>query len=217
MVVDHVATILFPGTTWMNIIGRVSFPLFAWLIALGYTRTRNVDRYIFRLFILALISQIPYDLAFDDHQLNIFITLFIGLLGIDLWQRIGATTLSISPYIKNVFRFSVIAAFATIANQLHAAYGGWGVLLIVSMYVLRNHFRALCFWIIISTLFESISFGRENGTPYMEYGIGIYSITCIFFIYLYSGAPGKKLSKLWYFFYPAHLLLLVAIQYLWFQ
>lgn len=87
MTIDHIGAILYPEFTLLRIIGRLAFPLFSYLLVLGVESTRNVRNYFIRLFLFALISQIPFSLAlgnmlinFEEYRLNIFFTLAFGLV-----------------------------------------------------------------------------------------------------------------------------------------
>jgi len=87
MTIDHIGAILYPEFTLLRIIGRLSFPLFSYLLVLGVESTRNVRNYFIRLFLFALISQIPFSLAlgnmlvnFEEYRLNIFFTLAFGVV-----------------------------------------------------------------------------------------------------------------------------------------
>ena len=82
MTVDHVGAVLYPELDVLRWIGRLSFPLFAYLLMLGLENTRNVRNYFVRLFTFALISQVPFFLATGKQpfeMLNIFFTLSLGL------------------------------------------------------------------------------------------------------------------------------------------
>jgi hypothetical protein len=87
MAVDHIGYMYFPSDIRFRIIGRLAFPIFAYQIALGYSKTSNLKKYTLRLFIFAVITQIPYsffspDLKFSAIHFNVLFTfvLAIGLL-----------------------------------------------------------------------------------------------------------------------------------------
>ena len=63
MLFDHLWGTIVPGNDWMTCIGRISFPIFAFMIVEGYFNTKNLKKYIKRLFIFAIISEIPFNLA----------------------------------------------------------------------------------------------------------------------------------------------------------
>jgi hypothetical protein len=90
MTIDHVYAILYPDLTFLHIIGRLSFPLFAYLISLGIESTKKPKKYMMTLLSFALISQIPYFLAFEIQpfeRLNILFTLFLGALTIYFFNK----------------------------------------------------------------------------------------------------------------------------------
>ncbi|MEL7228229.1 MAG: TraX family protein, partial [Cyanobacteria bacterium J06576_12] len=71
MLMDHVGYVFYPDVEVLRVIGRVSFPVFVWLLVQGEAHTKNVWRYGARLGMLALVSQPVYNAAFDVSQLNI--------------------------------------------------------------------------------------------------------------------------------------------------
>jgi hypothetical protein len=90
MVIDHIYAILYPDMLFLHIIGRLSFPLFAYLIALGIESTKKPKKYMVTLLSFALISQIPYFLAFGIQpfeRLNILFSLFLGALTIYFFNK----------------------------------------------------------------------------------------------------------------------------------
>ena len=62
MLIDHLGITLFPQAVWMRCVGRLAFPLFAFLIAEGFCRTRSFQRYLLRLLLCAAISEVPFNL-----------------------------------------------------------------------------------------------------------------------------------------------------------
>ena len=116
MVIDHVGAVFFPQLYWLRYIGRISMPIYAFLISQGYKYTRNFTRYAIRLAIFAVISEVPYDLLFHGTWLefgnqNIMFTLLSGLIAVRL--------LDLSAKKRNIILFllavgvTVIPYFAT--------------------------------------------------------------------------------------------------------
>ncbi|HZK24463.1 MAG TPA: TraX family protein [Oscillospiraceae bacterium] len=80
MLIDHIGFAFFPEMAILRLIGRIAFPLFALELARGRRRTRSIKKYLTRLLVLAILSQVPYMLFFDTTDLNILFTLFVSLL-----------------------------------------------------------------------------------------------------------------------------------------
>jgi hypothetical protein len=90
MTIDHINDILYSDTLFLHIIGRLAFPLFAYLIALGIESTKKPKKYMVTLLSFALISQIPYFLAFGIQpfeRLNILFSLFLGALTVYFFNK----------------------------------------------------------------------------------------------------------------------------------
>ena len=87
MVFDHVGDNFFPEQTWMRVIGRIALPIFAFCVAEGYCHTRSKGKYLRRMGVFALVSEIPFDLVTAGkllefgHQ-NIMLTFFWAILGL---------------------------------------------------------------------------------------------------------------------------------------
>lgn len=84
MLCDHLWATVIPGNDWLTDIGRIAFPIFAFLIVEGYFHTRYLKKYVGRLFVFALISEIPFNLVMGSslfypvHQ-NVLWTFLIGI------------------------------------------------------------------------------------------------------------------------------------------
>lgn len=85
MLCDHLWATLFPAQEWMTCVGRLAFPIFAFMIAEGCYYTSNVKKYMLRLFLFAIISEIPFNLIMGSsvfypfHQ-NVLWTFLLGVL-----------------------------------------------------------------------------------------------------------------------------------------
>lgn len=132
MFLDHAALIFFAGTIWYlpgRILGRISFPIFCFLIVEGYCHTRSVRRYAGRLFLFALISEIPFDYAFFGKIVymgyqNVFFTLFLGLLALACYDM--------------AVGWGMIILILLAAWFFHTDYNAFGVVLILVLYIGRN-------------------------------------------------------------------------------
>ena len=90
MVVDHVGRILYPDLLFLQVIGRLAFPLFAYLVVLGVESTKKPRKYMATLLLFAVISQVPYFLAFEIQpfeRLNILFSLFLSALTIYFYNK----------------------------------------------------------------------------------------------------------------------------------
>jgi hypothetical protein len=200
MFIDHIGLFFFPESFLLRTIGRISFPLFAWLIANGAYHTKNINKYFVRLFVFALISQIPYWLALRyvdpaTTTLNIFFTLSIALGAIILIRK---TSLQI--------HWVLIALLsAVLATVLNTDYGGFGVLSIISFYLFFKNkgvliFSQIVIYILMSFYF--LSLGNSLGL------IQFFGLLALIPITLYNGKPGAKMKYLFYAIYPIHYVLI---------
>lgn len=205
MLVDHVGCVLFPEAGWLRGIGRLSFPIFCFLISEGCYYTGNLPRYLGRLALFALLSEIPYDLAlrgtwlFPNSQ-NVFFTLFLGLSAGGLYSRLGRER----PF------FCMLGAglLAALSVFLRTDYSWYGVLLIFWFVLCRNvqewnglQNKAAA---IIGFFILNLGFSCLTGA-YIQLLAGLAAAP----IGLYTGKKGKALPKyVLYGFYPAHLLCL---------
>ncbi len=128
MTIDHIGAVLFPEVEVLRLIGRFSFPLFAYLLILGLENTRNVRNYFIRLFIFALISQVPFYLATRikplDH-LNIFFTLSFGLMFIYFFKK--NSIIAFVPIVLSIL--------------LNFDYNIYGIVMIGCMYILTGNIK----------------------------------------------------------------------------
>ena len=93
MVSDHLWNIFFPNQVWLYVIGRPAFPIFAFMIVEGFFRTKNRKKYLIRIFIFAIISEIPFNLFSSLAILlypynNLLLNFIISLCGLSLIEKI---------------------------------------------------------------------------------------------------------------------------------
>jgi len=210
MTVDHIGVFFLPNDQALRIVGRISFPLFAWAIANGSVYTKNIYKYLLRIFILALISQIPYRVLFiisgnSNPGLNILFTLSLGLLGIILFKKSNSV----------FFRVFFTAVLLCISVLFNVDYGVFGVLSVLLFYIFYNNFRKMViFFIIILFLFEispiflNILFPGDFRWTIMNI-LELFSALSLFVIHSYNRKVGLSMKYFFYTFYPFHLLVLL--------
>lgn len=214
MVVDHIGSVFFPEVVALRIIGRISFPLFCWLIAEGAYYTKNIELYLRRLFLLALVSQIPYTMLFPPEPaqsvgLNVLFTLSLGLSVIVVLK----TKLSLT------IKASVSAALLGASYFLPLDYGMTGVLTIVGFYLFRGQllFTIMAMVVLVFvTYLGPLAIGVIDQQPFdskmLMYLIQPFSLISLVFIVAYNGKQGASWKYFFYGFYPGHLMLLYVLR-----
>ena len=205
MLVDHIAYVMierglgYGGDLYMinrtmRSMGRLAFPIFCFTIVEGFQRTSNSREYLKRLIIFALISEIPFDLAFRGRMFsmdlqNVFWTLAFGLAAMIIyndvfmagWKKaIGLLVCFYLPY------------------RFHTDYSVYGALAIFLMYLFRKEPIKMCMAGYILLLLQN--------------PIEVWAIFGFVLILLYNGQRGRGNKKIYYWFYPAHLMVLVLLK-----
>lgn len=193
MALDHTGAALFPQEIWLRCAGRLAFPIFCFLIVEGFVHTHDVYRYMARLGVFALISEIPYDLAFRGVCLefayqNVFFTLLIGIAMMKL--------LSVTRLWPEKAAILILAMW--LAVVLRTDYNFRGILLIFMLYVFREQ---KCLAAAAGGLWNFLYTGTIQR-------YGVFSAVPML---LYNGKPGRRMKYFFYIFYPAHLLILYGI------
>lgn len=136
MVIDHVALIFFcnnpeHSTTYelMRTIGRISYPVFAFLVVEGYLHTHDFGRYAKRLLYFAIVSEIPWQLINHDGSHNVLFTLLAGLFVLYMIEHWHTTNINISL-------FAIITGVLLI--YIHTDYDWRGLLLILIFYLFKK-------------------------------------------------------------------------------
>jgi hypothetical protein len=219
MVIDHTGALFFPNVMFIRIIGRLSFPLFAFLITQGFLHTRSVKKYLLRLAACAVAFQIPdwfstiyskltNSAFFGVHYvLNIFATLFFGLAAITLFDRLKGKGLPWS--------WLGAVAMAVLAEVAGADYGAYGVFYILMFYLAGKDVKK----IFIGTALLHAAYGAYEATISLittghaafPHAMQLYSMLSAFLVSMYNNEQGRKMKFFFYAFYPGHMILLYLI------
>ncbi len=221
MLCDHLWGTLVPGNDWLTCIGRLTFPIYAFLLVEGYFHTKNLKKYLGRLFLCAVLSEIPFDLVmggtifYPVHQ-NVLWTFLIAIVMIHwnekakgkMWRQIlvGIATILLGSFL----------GLATMADYYQA-----GVLTVLVFYF----FRQRKWWSYVAQFFclTYINLELLGGYLYqfqifghtVEFAYQGFALLALIPIWLYHGKQGphnKVLQTVYYAFYPVHLLTLGLIK-----
>ena len=196
-------------------IGVLAFPLFCFLLSEGFHYTRSRKRYLLSMLAFALISELPFDIAFFGrlaklsgtfpfyfNYQNVFFTLFLGLLTLVCLEKLSSKSAARADKIRAaVLQILCAAGFAAIAELIHCDYGMQGILYIATFYVCRKH---RIYQVLLFLLAYMAATGNQPPLCIL--------LSCLLML-LYNGKRGKLKEKyFFYIFYPAHILILYFIQ-----
>jgi len=221
MTIDHLVSVIWPGypKDWwiivLHIIGRLTAPTMWFLIAEGYHYTRNVKKYIGRLFLFAIISHFAYNFAFGIpfipfqtsvfNQTSVIWSLAWGVVAIALtdeknfalkgWQK--SVLVMIICLITFCSDWSCIAVLAILA-----IYGNRGNL--------KKQVSGMMIWVLMYAVIYFLFIDKVYGI------LQLFVIICVPFIKQYNGERGKWKGMKWFFYiyYPAHLIVCGIIRVL---
>ena len=225
MLCDHMWATVIPGNDWLTCIGRLAFPVFAFMLVEGYFHTRSIKRYALRLLGFAALSEIPFNLMlgnsvlFPIHQ-NVLWTLLIGLWMIHLNEKARASGKPVLPPLALMGSVFLGGLLGIVSFSDYNAAGVWMILVFY-------FFRGTSLWHRLGQLagmyyinfevLKGLVFPVTLGSVSMEIPQQGLAILALIPIWLYRGRKGyssKWFQQLCYWFYPTHMLLLWLIRYL---
>ena len=181
----------------MRMIGRLAFPIFCFLLVEGFQRTQSIPKYALRMAGFALITEVPFDLAFSAQVVywgyqNVMLTLLVGLL--TMWGcREIEKRYSHKKVLLGIGYTVCVAAGMLWAQLMHTDYSWKGVACIMVLYFFRKDRLIQC-------IAGAISFSWEAT-----------AILSFFPLFKYNGQRGMKMKYFFYLFYPLHLLILYGV------
>ena len=198
MTLDHIGLVLYPQYTVLRYVGRLAFPLFAYLLVLGVESTRNLRSYFNRLILFAIVSQIPFALANGVQpweKLNIFFTLALGLVTVYLMDMN-------SPFI-----FIPLAA-----SFLPVDYGVYGTATVLFFYLLRRDWKVgTSLFVLVNVVLYVI---EPNYQPLALLALPLILLHNSGGLNLGGSGKAQTVFKKYFFYvyYPLHLLVLFVIK-----
>lgn len=214
MIIDHIGAIMFPNLTFLRILGRPAFPIFAYMIAEGCLHTKNKKRYMWNILFFAFISQAVMIYFNDSDRLNVMFTftlstalVFTFQYTVEKLKQNVARKEKIYTVLLFVLSVGIVWAVNTVVEL---DYGFWGCVtpLIVTFggYVDSDS--------ITVNQKKTVFLALALALLYMEYGgVQIYAFISIIFLWFYNGEKGCRWPKYsFYIFYPAHIAVLHIIK-----
>lgn len=220
MLADHIGCVLLntsgPAYIILRMIGRLAFPIIVFMLVEGFCHTRDVKKYLLRLAVFAVISEVPYNLCFSGTAFaasgmlgipccnNVLFTLTAALMA--LWairdifeiQEPQGCLKTLSKPVRGVLATVVVLLFAFITFLIGSDYAVIGVIGACAMYLLRfDRLKAALAEAAIQSIYSLNDLPAFLATPLIR---------------RYNGQRGLKMKYFFYIFYPAHLLLLWVIK-----
>ncbi len=222
MLLDHLWGTVVPGNEWMTCVGRLAFPIFAFLLVEGFFHTKSRKQYALRLLVWALISEIPFNLMlsgrlFNPVHQNVLWTFLIAF-GLMAWvERVR----SAKPWRRMLCFILAFAAGLILGTLTMVDYYGYGVAMVLIFYLARGNswgcklvqFVGL-YWINVEMMgglvYEFTALGRLWVIHQQS-----FALLALIPIWLYRGRKGHSSKAFQYFcyaFYPVHMLILALIR-----
>lgn len=186
-------------------VGRIAFPIYAFMLAEGFRKTRDRKKYGIRLLIGALIAEIPYDLmvngGISGKSQSVMVTLLLGFFALLAMEQCKSVT----------WKPIAVLPFAYLAEVTHASYGWVGIATVV-LFELSRYTGS----VNMIRFFGLLVLFHLNGGFLVQLGnfiipLQVLGALSVVFIAAYDGR--KLTNNKWvqwgfYLFYPAHMLVL---------
>jgi len=225
MLCDHLWGTFFVNSDLFGYVGRIAFPIFAFLIVEGYFHTKSIKDYMIRLWIFAMISEIPFnlmmahDFIYPFHH-NVLWTFLLSLIAIIFMEK--------TKHKHIVFRLIVypivIVVFYLLGMVTFVDYNGYGVLMVILFYFTRIKpedstvkkavlliIQVIGMYIINVEMMKGLMLIVDIGGSSFEFAKQGLALFALPFIWLYNGKQGyynKYVKYFYYAFYPVHMFIL---------
>jgi len=221
MVADHVGAVILESDSLIYLIlrsiGRIAFVMFAYMIAEGFFKTKNIRSYFLRILVFALVIETFFLIYSLSTGVNYTL---LGNSQNVIWPLVfGLASLWLISHKIIWIRFLSVG-IVLLAGYLNIPYGSYGVMIIMMFGLYPNFLTQVFFMIALNLIFIEYplmhyvgmtDFARYNGVEWIQW----FSLLAFIFIYFYNGKKGKLNTK-WFFyiFYPVHLGLIYLIDFL---
>lgn len=225
MFIDHICKFMIKGFVYIPLTGRLAMPIFAYLIATGMKRTKSRPKYIFRLFLFALFSQIPFILMifgkpdFKTSTVIQIINHFTQYFNIGFTFLIATLSIYFIDKNKNnflnIFIITIISMF--IVKELNTDYSIYGILTIYMFYYMENKLAIVITFFLLTT----VNIFSKSLNPdytlnimfnvYLKSYFAMFALLIIFWLKEVKKKDSKLLRVIKYAIYPIHMLIIYLI------
>ena len=206
MLIDHIGIVLFPQIKIFRIIGRIAFPIFAYMIAEGCTYTKNKKKYLLSLTSLGIACQLFFFLGTGSMYMNVLITFTLSVIAIfctDYFlkhKNLHSTSILIITIATIIFVCVIVPKYFSFYD-FEIDYGLLGVILPIAIYLACNKTEKILCTVALLLLMS-----------FVFKGVQVYSLLSVPLLMLYNGKRGKmNLKYMFYIFYPTHLVVIYGI------
>jgi hypothetical protein len=223
MLIDHLAKYVNYENNYVVAIGRLAFPIFAFMVVEGYFHTHNFWKYMFRMFIFAIVSEIPYNLmssgkVFYRYDQNVMWTFMLALACIWIIDKVRGYN---KKWLSILSGIIVTIAGYLISSYLMLDYLGSGILMVLIFYYLHERkWWSYILQFVLLFLVNVVMLGDGGGYALALFGYEIeipvqaFAMFSLIPIWLYRGRQGYHSKPFQYFcyaFYPVHMLILAVL------
>jgi len=209
MVIDHIGSYLFPQMMLLRIIGRLAYPIFAFMIAEGFEHSKNRRRYLMRMVAMAVLLQLVYGIVMKSLYQCIFVTFSLSIalcmVADNAMKRTNPLNLILLALsVIGVWFVTTILPDALNKTDFWIDYGFFGVMLPVTVFMAKTK-RAKLFIFTVMLCFLWMTYGY----------VQVFALMTVPLIALYNGEKGKlRMKNFFYIFYPAHMVVIYLIKLL---
>lgn len=217
MALDHIGLLFFPDVALFRVLGRIAFPIFAYMIAEGCRYTKNRAKYLGMIAGMGVLFQAVFLVAMNSLYQGILITFSLAIITIfaidglikskKLWGRLAAI-----GALAFVAIFVFVLPRLLVGTDFDLDYGLWGILLPVAVYFLPSHtWRTVGVTALLLARAIHYTVFPVNSLSLLQW----FSLCAVPLLALYSGKRGRaKMKYVFYIFYPAHLVVLYGLAFL---
>jgi hypothetical protein len=195
MLIDHIGYLFFPGEIAWRYVGRIAFPIYCYALVQGYIHTSSRPKYLFRLLLIAVIAQIPYNLSINPGGWNVVFTLLLSAIVLVILDKLSNLWLGIP----------VVIIAIVLMDYFPIDYNAYGLLLVLIFRYTKSY------WLVGAHLALNLFYMFYNFWTVQMFSI-LPTLLIVLIPALWGYLERRRVPRwVWWSFYPAHLLILAIV------